>query len=384
MQEHEENSREAQLREAAEALVGWVHQRRATWTSEPLEIAPPSLHAASPAPLAYAPAATSDAPVWEPRVELDEFQEFDLGGVSDPEPVTAEVEKPEKTAFRPRVPTAAIRSFGAAIAGAGARLAPLAPVAAVVGALAIGGWFALPYVGTARIWLTQLTQTATSSPKPKPEAAAAAPSAAARGAGQLTVRSEPAGAKVLVDGRERGVTPLTLNDVAVGSHTVVIESEKGSVKRTVRVAADRPVLVSESIFAGWLTVFAPFELEISEGTRTIRLDENNKVLLAPGPHELRFENPDLGYRETRHVEVQPGQTASVSLVAAPSTLTVTASGPATVSIDGQQVGETPLTNHAIALGTRDIVVKGADGSERRFTRRVTVAPVQIDVDFSKP
>ena len=67
-----------------------------------------------------------------------------------------------------------------------------------------------------------------------------------------------------------------------------------------------------------------------------------------------------------------------------STLTVTASAPAVVLIDGQQVGETPLTSHPIALGTRDIVVKGADGTERRFTQKVTVAPVQIDVDFSKP
>ena len=48
------------------------------------------------------------------------------------------------------------------------------------------------------------------------------------------------------------------------------------------------------------------------------------------------------------------------------------------------MGETPLTNYPIGLGTRDIVVRGADGTERRFTQRVTVAPVQIEVDFSKP
>jgi len=252
-----------------------------------------------------------------------------------------------------------------------------------VAVLAVAGWFSRPYVDTVKTWVTELTKTATST-SPKPAAARAPAPAATRGAGELIVRSEPAGAKVLVDGRERGVTPLTLGDLALGSHTVVIENDKGSVRRTVKVVSDRPVVVSESIFAGWLTVFAPFELEVSEGTRTIRLDDSGKALLAPGPHELRLENRDLGYRETRHVEIQPGQTVSLSLVAAPSTLSVTASTPATVSIDGQQVGSTPLTNQPIALGTRDIVVKGADGSERRFTRRVTVAPVQIEVDFSKP
>jgi hypothetical protein len=55
-----------------------------------------------------------------------------------------------------------------------------------------------------------------------------------------------------------------------------------------------------------------------------------------------------------------------------------------VLVDGEQVGETPLTNHPIALGTRDIVVRSIAGPERRYTRRVTVAPIQIEVDFSQP
>ena len=85
--------------------------------------------------------------------------------------------------------------------------------------------------------------------------------------------------------------------------------------------------------------------------------------------------------DTRRIEVQPGQTTSLSLVPSPSLLTVVASTASTVIIDGQQVGETPLTNHPIALGTRDIIVRSAAGEERRFTRTVTVAPVSIDVNF---
>ena len=249
-------------------------------------------------------------------------------------------------------------------------------VAVVVGV----GWLVRPYVGGVRSSLTELAEKAT-SPKPEP-VAATSPPAAARSTGQLTARSDPAGAKVFVDGRERGVTPLTL-DVTFGSHTVVLQGKNGSVRRTVTVAADRAAVVSEALFAGWLVLFAPFELQITEGTRAIRLDENSKVLLPPGTHELRLEDRDLGFVETRSVEIQSGQTTSVSLVASPSTLTVTASAPAVVLIDGEQVGETPLTNQPIALGTRDIVVKGADGAERRFTQKVTTAPVQIDVDFSR-
>ena len=42
--------------------------------------------------------------------------------------------------------------------------------------------------------------------------------------------------------------------------------------------------------------------------------------------------------------------------------------PATVLIDGGQAGETPLTDHPLALGTRDIVVRSAAGEERKYTR----------------
>jgi hypothetical protein len=55
--------------------------------------------------------------------------------------------------------------------------------------------------------------------------------------------------------------------------------------------------------------------------------------------------------------------------------------PAVVSVDGEQVGVTPLTDHPIALGTRDILVRTESGQEKRFTPRVTVDPLQLAVEF---
>ena len=381
--------------------MGWMYARRAAWgdeipretaTTPPVFAAPPPQLV--PSPPAFRPSAPviaqTPAPVFAPQAPpLEDFSPFDF----DDEPHVAEpviaqpvVVEPARAGVSLHVPTAAMQSFLASLARGAAGVVPGArtmKLVAVVAVVAVTGWVALPYVGNAKTWVTELMEKAT-SPKAEPVAASPARPAGLRRTGQLIAQSQPAGATVLVDGKERGVTPLTLDDMSFGSHTVVIQSDKGSVRRTVKIAADRDAVVSESIFAGWLSVFAPFEVQITEGGRGIRLDESGKVLLSPGPHDLRFENGDLGYRETRHVEVQPGQTTSVSLVTTPSTITVTASAPAAVLIDGQQVGETPLTNHPIALGTRDIVVRGADGTERRFTRRVTVAPVLIDVDFSKP
>jgi hypothetical protein len=254
------------------------------------------------------------------------------------------------------------------------RLAYVAAAAILV----VGGWLSQPY------WPT-LTNPASepdrATEKPSPAAAAPAP---ARKTGSLMARSDPPGARVIVDGTPRGVTPLTLDDLSLGRHSVVIETDEGSVRRTVTVSADRTAMVNESVFAGFLKVFAPFDLRISDGTRAIRLDDQNQVLLPPGPYELQLSNAELGYRETRRVDVIPGQTTTVSIVPPPSAVTVVANAPSVVLIDGEQVGETPLVAHPIRLGTRDIVVRSSGGAERRYTRRVTVAPLQIEVDFSRP
>jgi hypothetical protein len=66
-----------------------------------------------------------------------------------------------------------------------------------------------------------------------------------------------------------------------------------------------------------------------------------------------------------------------------STLTLTTSVPADVIIDGVSAGETPLTNHAIPLGTRDILLKSEAGF-RRLSIVVTAKPVVLNVDLSKP
>jgi hypothetical protein len=131
-------------------------------------------------------------------------------------------------------------------------------------------------------------------------------------------------------------------------------------------------------------VSAPFDIQISEGRRSITLDDSSQVLLAPGPHDLRIENRALGLREVRHVDIRPGETTAVSLEMPMSHLTITASEPATVSIDGQQVGETPLTDYQVPLGTRDIAVTSASGVVRHQTITVKVPPTHIEVDFSRP
>jgi hypothetical protein len=199
----------------------------------------------------------------------------------------------------------------------------------------------------------------------------------------LQVESDPAGARVLVDGVLRGKTPLTVEGLSAGTHDVAIQNQEGTVRRSIAIADGKTAELSESIFSGSLAVFSPFEIEMSEGTRQIPLDDRGRTTLPAGPHKLRFQNRALGYNEVRTVDIKPGETGTLNLVPQ-TTINISSTEPAEVSIDGARVGSTPIQNLKINLGTRIVTVRNAAGDERRFPVTATAKPVQLDVDFSKP
>jgi hypothetical protein len=236
--------------------------------------------------------------------------------------------------------------------------------------------------------LATATDRVASFKRPAPPAPVVAKSApeqpVSRRTGTLRIDSNPTGANVIVDGRDHGITPVTLDEVAVGSHSVVLRGAAGSIRRTVMVTAGSTTEVNEAIYSGWLHVSSPIELQISEGGRALRLDDSHQVLLTPGSHEVRFENRLLGFVETRQIQIRPGDTTSVSLQPPQSKLSVTASVPSEVLVDGLPAGSTPLAEFALDVGTREVTVRNITGGERRAIVTVTVEPVHLDVDFGKP
>ncbi len=55
--------------------------------------------------------------------------------------------------------------------------------------------------------------------------------------GGLDVRSDPAGARVTINGQNRGTTPVTIRDLAPGDHQVVVEGSGRKVTQAVRIDA---------------------------------------------------------------------------------------------------------------------------------------------------
>ncbi len=202
--------------------------------------------------------------------------------------------------------------------------------------------------------------------------------------GSLQVNSTPTGAKVSVDGKLRGQTPLTLSDLPAGPHTVLIDSSEGSVRRKVQIADGGTESLTESIYPGWLHVSTPIDVTILDGGKPALLDDSNRVLLKPGVHTVRIENRELAFSQTRQVEIEPGGTTKIAIEVPRSTLTITGSTGAGVFVDGVKVGETPLTEFVVTLGSHDVMVVDTSGASRHASIRATTKPVQLDISFDRP
>jgi hypothetical protein len=208
--------------------------------------------------------------------------------------------------------------------------------------------------------------------------------------GQLAVQSEPAGAKVLVDGTDRGVAPVTISDLTPGEHHVELQVDGITAKYTVTVQAGGTASLVVPIGAaaaggpvsGWVAVHAPFSLEIREQGRLLGSSDADRVMMAAGRHQLEFVNDALGYRSTRVVQVVPGKVAAVSLELPQGVVNLNASPWAEVWIDGKRVGETPIGNLAVSIGPHEIVFKHPQLGEKRQAISVTLGtPARLSVDM---
>jgi serine/threonine protein kinase len=177
-------------------------------------------------------------------------------------------------------------------------------------------------------------RAATSSPPPA-SPSASPPVAPAGGEGRVLVRTTPSGARVFVDGKEYGVTPFAVRNLAQGGHTVrVVRDGYTSEERRVELTASQP---SQSL--------------------TIALDRAAAIASrgsqAPAPAETESSERFTGdlYVASR----PPG---------------------ATVFMDGKQVGTTPLSLRGVAIGSHAIRLEAA--GYRRWSSAVRVVADQAN------
>jgi hypothetical protein len=123
---------------------------------------------------------------------------------------------------------------------------------------------------------------------------------------------------------------------------------------------------------------------VSEDGKPVPLDNGNRALLKPGVHRIRIDNTALAFSEVHRVEVEPGATAEIAIDAPVSTLNITSNQPADILVDGTKVGEAPVINLAVKLGTRSVVAVDRLGNQQRLTVTVTSKPANVEITFPKP
>jgi eukaryotic-like serine/threonine-protein kinase len=207
-------------------------------------------------------------------------------------------------------------------------------------------------------------------------------------AGSLEVRSDPPGATVVVGGRQRGVTPLTIADLGPGVHDVLLGHGGRSRLERVTVSAGRTSTISVAFAAavpsraeGTLRVQAPIALQIFRGDRAAG-STARPLSLPAGPHELDFVNEQVGFRSTVRVTVGEGQVTNLRVEVPPGRLSINATPWAEVWLGDRKLGDTPLANVALPAGEHEFIFRNPELGERRRSAVVpSGATGRLTMDF---
>ena len=208
--------------------------------------------------------------------------------------------------------------------------------------------------------------------------------------GRVSIVTDPPGARVSVDGKPQGNSPITVEELTAASHKITATNEAGSVERLVSVPAGGTASVMFSLprvsgpVGGWLAIAAPFDVEVVERDDVIGASGTNKVMLAAGRHEIALANRSLGYRDVRAIDITAGKTTTVRVDPPKATISVNARPWADVTVDGNSLGQTPIANLLMTIGSHDVIFRHPQFGERRQTVVVTSnGPNRIAVDLTK-
>lgn len=212
----------------------------------------------------------------------------------------------------------------------------------------------------------------------------------ASGLGRIDVRTEPPGARVTVDGQPRGVSPLLVGGLAVGTHEVRVDVRGHQTVQAVNVEDSGttnvfvPLAGGTTPARGGLSIVSPLELQVYEDEHLLGTSESERIVLPAGRHELSLVNEAVGFHVIREVAVPAGRTEEIEVALPNGTVDINASPWAEVSIDGEKIGETPLAGITARLGHHRVTFRHPTLGERSVDCLVTLRqPARVTADLRK-
>jgi len=209
--------------------------------------------------------------------------------------------------------------------------------------------------------------------------------------GRISVVTDPPGAKVSIDGHAHGVAPLLIADLTAEEHSVTVANDGGSSERKVLVTSGGTASVVFSLtgkasgpVGGWLVVSSPFDVEVTENNDVIGASKASRIMLAAGRHDVMLTNRSLGFQEIKKVDVMPGKTTTLRIDPPQVQMSVNARPWAEIVMDGTSIGQTPIANVLVAIGTHEVVFRNPQLGDRKQTVLVTAGgPNRIAADLTK-
>ena len=214
--------------------------------------------------------------------------------------------------------------------------------------------------------------------------------------GGLNISTEPSGARVWVDDYARGQSPVSIKDLAPGTHQVRVSGARSTVTRAVSIEAgvvaslviplraSAPSATAAAVGSGWLSVASPFSVQISDRGMVLGTSDASPIAIPAGQRDVELTSATLGYRTRRRVQVAPGQTTVIALDVPTGTLHINALPWAQVAVDGRAIGETPIANLSLPIGNHEVVFRHPELGERRQIVVVKPGPpVRVGVDLRK-
>ena len=183
--------------------------------------------------------------------------------------------------------------------------------------------------------------------------------------GSLKIESIPEGAEVIVDDKSHGRTPMTILDLEVGQHTLVLKSGAGTITRRFTIKNNTTTILSESIFSGWLAIFSPIPVSVIVDGTPVNLTDEGRVMTTPGRHVVEFVSERFNYRSKETLHVTPGETTAHTLTLPMGSVRVTAPEGAEIKVDGAPAAGTPAEGLSMAIGTHEISATHPSLGERR-------------------
>jgi hypothetical protein len=210
--------------------------------------------------------------------------------------------------------------------------------------------------------------------------------------GALRVETSPARQPVLVDGVERGMSPITVSSLAAGDHVVVVRTGDTTLRRTIAVKPGETVSLvvsapveTAALRAGWVTFESPIALSLREGGKVVGTTDADRLMLPVGNHEIEMVNETLGFRATRRITVAADKTTSVAVEVPNGTVSINALPWAEVWFGGERIGETPIANLSRPIGSHEVVLRHPQFGERKARLTVTQRQTaRLGVDMRTP